>query len=268
MVRSDSSPILPTMPGTDKKAAELARRIESEIMRRGWPIGQLLGSEPELIDRFGVSRAVFREAVRIVEHDGAARMRRGPGGGLIVTTPDLVAVEGPATLYLDYSDVSAQDLYDVRSSLELTCTGLVTENLTEDGIARLRAVLEQEETTGSDGMETGRAHDLHVVIADLTGNPAMRLFVETLTRLTFERTGHLRYDIEDLREVHAAHQAIVEAIIAGDAGLAQHRMRRHLAAALSYYHRRQEADGDRAARRSVVKARGATPGRSRRARKG
>lgn len=239
------------MPDGGKKAAEVARQIESEIMHRGWPVGELLGSEPELIVRYGVSRAVFREAVRIVEHDGAARMRRGPGGGLVVTAPDLATVEGAATLYLDHADVSAQDLYDVRSSLELTCASLVTENLTEAGVQRLRAVLERERAEGAAVVESGRAHDLHVVIAELTGNPAMRLFVETLTRLTYERVGQLHYEIEDLREVHAAHEAIVNAIVAGDAALAQHRMRRHLAAGASFYYRRQEAESGEPVRSPV-----------------
>src|ERR1700712_2807366 len=93
-----------------KMAEELAYKLESLVMDRGWPIGQILGSEPDLIEKFGVSRAVFREAVRIVEHHGAARMRRGPKGGLIVTAPDLRAVQRPTTLWLDYANVSTGDL--------------------------------------------------------------------------------------------------------------------------------------------------------------
>lgn len=38
-------------------------------------------SEPELVAELGVSRAVFREAVRLLERDEIGRMRRGPGGG-------------------------------------------------------------------------------------------------------------------------------------------------------------------------------------------
>lgn len=46
-------------------------------------MGQSLGPEAELLDRYQVSRAVFREAVRILEHQQIARTRRGPGGGLV-----------------------------------------------------------------------------------------------------------------------------------------------------------------------------------------
>ena len=64
-----------------KLATVVARSIENQVVALGWPVGEVLGSEAELLERFGVSRAVLREAVRIVEHTGAARMRRGPGGG-------------------------------------------------------------------------------------------------------------------------------------------------------------------------------------------
>ena len=73
-------------------ASVVASRIEDEVVARGWPIGEVLGSETELIERFAVSRAVLREAVRLVEHAGVARMRRGPGGGLVVSEPDRRAV--------------------------------------------------------------------------------------------------------------------------------------------------------------------------------
>lgn len=216
-------------------AEKLARDLESEIIALGWPIGQPLGSESELVERLGVSRAVFREAVRIVEHHGAARMRRGPGGGLIVAAPDPHGVERPVMLYLDYSGVSTEALFDVRSSLELTCARIAADTIDEAGIERLRAVLERERELGEAGVIEGHPHELHVAIAEITGNPAMRMFVEILTRLMFEHTSHLRYDPEDLQQVHRAHTAIVEAIVGGDSALAQHRVSRHLAASTLYY---------------------------------
>lgn len=222
-----------------KMAEELARSIESDIMKRGWPVGELLGSEPSLAEKFGVSRAVFREAVRIVEHHGAANMRRGPGGGLIVTAPDPGAAMQPVTLYLDYADVSASDLFDVRSALELTSARIAAERIDEDGIVRLRQILERERELGTEGMAQGHPHELHIAIAELTGNPAMSLLVKILTQLTFERTKDLPYDAQEFEEVHRAHAAIAEAVIAGDAALAQHRIGRHLAASTTYYYQRQ-----------------------------
>jgi DNA-binding FadR family transcriptional regulator len=219
---------VPSEPPGRRLAEIVAGQIEKEIIQQGWPVGQVIGSEGELIDRAGVSRAVFREAVRIVEHHNMARMRRGPGGGLVVCEPDAEAVKRAVRLYLTYADVRPRQLFETRTALELACVAQAAERITEAGVERLRGVLALEEQLREEALGTGHHHDLHVVIAELTGNPAMTLFVQVLTELTPQRQ---RPHVEqDVASYHAAHEALAEAIIAGDVGLAQHRMRRHLAA--------------------------------------
>src|SRR6202043_3013780 len=72
----------------DSYAAAVATRIRHDIIAAGWPVGSVLASEPELLERYGVSRPVLREAGRILESQRVARMRRGPRGGLVVLEPD------------------------------------------------------------------------------------------------------------------------------------------------------------------------------------
>src|ERR1700724_1090383 len=67
-----------------KKAEIVADQIEQTIVGQRWEPGELFGSEVELIARYGVSRAVFREAVRLLEHHGLAEMRRGLHDGLFI----------------------------------------------------------------------------------------------------------------------------------------------------------------------------------------
>lgn len=232
-----AKPTTTAKPG-QRLAEVVAARIEEEIVERGWPIGELLGSEAELIARYDVSRAVFREAVRIVEHHGVARMRRGPGGGLIITEPDASAVQAAIALYLRYAGVDRVALFEARAALEIAAVTAAAERITEEGIARLRATLEAEEAEGEQAMLEAHTHDLHVVIAELTGNPAMALFIEVLNRLNEEMLlPEVRKQPsldEDVAAYHKAHVAIVDAIARGDAALAQHRMRRHLDAIREY----------------------------------
>lgn len=225
-----------------KLAEQVALEIEAAAMEAGWPVGEVLGSETELIERYGVSRAVFREAVRIVEHHMVARMRRGPGGGLVVTAPDLNAAKRSVALYLDYANVHADDMFEARTAIETTAVRVATERLTEEGVARLREVLAAEARPDAEVLESGQAHDLHVTIAELTGNPALHLFARILISLTFQRagTGPRKYDAEAAaHEAHCAHEAIVEAMIQGDTGLAVHRMRRHLQAVARFFPERE-----------------------------
>ena len=93
--------------------------MEEEIIASGWPVGKVLGSEAELIERYGVSRAVFREAMRIVDHHGVAEMRRGPGGGLVVVAPKADAAVRTLSLNLEYLDLTPKQINEARLAIEL-----------------------------------------------------------------------------------------------------------------------------------------------------
>src|ERR1700719_237680 len=97
-------PAGPTDAPKAKRASKVADRIIKDVIAGGWQVGTILGSESDLLARYQVSRAVFREAVRLVEHQQVARTRRGPGGGLVVTEPTVDAVIDAVVLYLHPGD--------------------------------------------------------------------------------------------------------------------------------------------------------------------
>jgi DNA-binding FadR family transcriptional regulator len=80
----------------------LAAAMHEDIAADGWRTGSVFGTEAELLARYGISRSVLREAVRLPEYHTVARMRRGPGGGLIVTEPQQEAIVDTIALYLEY----------------------------------------------------------------------------------------------------------------------------------------------------------------------
>jgi DNA-binding FadR family transcriptional regulator len=221
---------LPDLVGrSPKRAEQIARQIFREVAAAGWPVGQLLGSEPELIERYDVSRAVLREAVRVLEHHQVAYMRRGPGGGLFVAEPGVEAVSDAVALHVNRLGIRPQHLMEVRSAVEMAMLQLAVQRLDDQGAARLRRALEAEEAaTKDDFLIVG--HDLHAVLAGLTGNRVIELLVLVLVRLQRfhgavppEVTGGV-----STREVIDVHGRIVEAILARDLDLARHRLRRHL----------------------------------------
>jgi DNA-binding FadR family transcriptional regulator len=222
-----------------KKLAELtSEKIEMSIIEMDWPVGKVIGSEAELLDEYGVSRAALREAIRLLEHHNVAYMRRGPGGGLVVAEPDPDAMAHAAAVYLRYRKVNPPDLFEARTALELAAARSAAENIDEAGIIKLRDALEHEsEFLGGESDAT--IHDFHVVVAELSGNPALHLFINVLTQLSAarflgttamfdKRAARSVSSAREVEEVHRVHEAIAEAIIAGDAALAQHRTLRHL----------------------------------------
>ncbi|HEY2999260.1 MAG TPA: GntR family transcriptional regulator, partial [Acidimicrobiales bacterium] len=130
-----------TLPRSPRLASTVADRIVDDVARLGWPEGEVVGSEPELLERYGVSRAVFREAVRLVEHKHVARMRRGPGGGLVVTAPSVDALADAASVYLFYVGAEIDDVFEARLALEEAAAELAPARLEEGHIAALRELV-------------------------------------------------------------------------------------------------------------------------------
>jgi DNA-binding FadR family transcriptional regulator len=201
---------------SDKRASQIARRIEADIIRRGWPIGQSLGSEQALQQRYQVSRSVLREAVRLVEHHQVARMRRGPNGGLLVCEPDAAPATHAIIIYLEYLGTTLDDLLDARLLLEPLAASLAAEQIDESGIERLRAVLRADEPRD----------EFHAALAELSKNPVLQLFIDILMRLTVRYAQDSQLEsasdaLEAIDRRHEEHADIVSAVTAGDSARAK-----------------------------------------------
>ena len=230
MTALDSISVVNTVPER-KLASQVADRIIGNVTRDGWKVGTIIGSEAELLERYDVSRAVFRESVRLLEHLGVATTRRGPSGGLVVTEPSSTAVVQAFMVYLTFTGVTLGEMMEARSSLERSVARLAADRADDHQIALLRqqVVIDSER----DSMNSASHHVLHTMIATAAQNPAAELFVDVLGRMTARWSYPEVDDSEraDALEASAlAHRAIVDAITAGDTALAEYRMNTHLAA--------------------------------------
>jgi DNA-binding FadR family transcriptional regulator len=220
-----------------KLAEVVAGRLRDDIAASGWSVGEVVGSEADLLARYGISRAVLREAVRLLEYHSVARMRRGPGGGLVVATPDPQASIDTMALYLEFSRVTGGDLLAVREAVELGMVSRVTVRHDDPEVAER---LDQAVRLMSEGPadDQDRADAFHTELAALAGNPVLTLFLRILTELWRRHAATARVDAgaEAAAEVEHVHRRITEAVVAGDEGLARHRMRRHLAALTEWWH--------------------------------
>lgn len=211
-------------------AASVADAIVQDVVALGWPEGEVLGSEPELLERYGVSRAVFREAVRLVEHKEVARMRRGPGGGLVVTVPTVESVMDAVAVYLFYVGANVDEVFEARLVLEEFVTELAPSRLGEAEVLALREQLAKERAGEADGYR-----ELHALLAQLTHNPALEFFVDLMNRVsTLFMSDPSLLERSTISASSHAHVAIAESVLSGDDGLARHRMRKHLRAEAEY----------------------------------
>ena len=232
---SDSTPVAHDPQA--KLAEVVAGRLRDDIVAAGWPVGAVLGSEAELLARYGISRAVLREAVRLLEYHSVARMRRGPGGGLVVAAPDPQASIDTMALYLEYMRVTGEDLLTVREAIEL---GMITRVAARHDDPEVAARLDEAVRWISEAPadDQGSADHFHVELSELAGNPVLTLFLRILTELwrRHSATERVAAGPETVAEVEHVHRRIAEAVLAGDEGLARHRLRRHLAALTEWWH--------------------------------
>ncbi|MFB0612620.1 GntR family transcriptional regulator [Aurantiacibacter poecillastricola] len=74
--------------------------IERLASQRGWPAGEVLGSESELREQLGVGREALREAISILSNRGVVEVRRGRNGGVQVLSSDLTRTANAVAAYL------------------------------------------------------------------------------------------------------------------------------------------------------------------------
>jgi DNA-binding FadR family transcriptional regulator len=160
-------------------AEKLARRIEDDIASNNIPAGGVMGSLRELSERYCVGRAAAREAIGLLERRGLGRLRPGPCGGFIVAQPGAQAIGTELANYFRVTGVTLAQLKDARDAVDPMAARLAIS--ANPGAPRIAELLLRDD---SDGLG-GHLH-MRAAIAELTGEPATRLFVECLNDLTTE----------------------------------------------------------------------------------
>ncbi|MFF2110665.1 FadR/GntR family transcriptional regulator [Rhodococcus koreensis] len=200
----------------DKVGALTADRIARAIVAEGWPVGMHLGTELELMERFTVSRAGIREAIRILEYQGVVEMRRGRSGGLRVSAPDGSGIVASAVRYLTFRRVRPEHLLEARRIIELSLIPLVVDRMNNENARQLQQYLDHEEPEQPLSSPGNASKGFHTLLGALTGNPALKLFTHVLESLVHMRFYALHLNSAEAPEVHGFHVRVGEALIDRD----------------------------------------------------
>ncbi|GGC03071.1 GntR family transcriptional regulator [Marinobacterium zhoushanense] len=200
-------------------ADRVCKQIVTAIVKGELLPGQKI-SEPELARTYGISRGPLREAMRRLE--GWRLVERKPHIGARVVK------------------LSAQELieiYRVREALEGMACRLAAENMTQDEIDSLKALLDTHEQ--SIEQREGRSYfqkegdlDFHYRVVQGSKNAKLQeMLGADLYHLV--RMYRYQFSVSSSRPKRALkeHRQIIDAIEARDAELAEMLMRRHISAA-------------------------------------
>src|SRR5258708_36846949 len=101
-----------------EKPQQIADELRSLILSGELSDGDSLGREPDLVERFGVSRPSLREALRILEAEHLITVVRGVRGGIVVNAPNSRFTARTAAMVLQARNVSVADVSEARQMLE------------------------------------------------------------------------------------------------------------------------------------------------------
>jgi DNA-binding FadR family transcriptional regulator len=172
-------------PKPREKPQQIADELRGLIVAGELREGEMLGHEPELVERFGVSRPSLREALRILEAEGLVSVVRGVRGGVIVHEPDKRMTARTAALVLQARNVELADVYEARSLLEpLAARAIATSRSRKAAVRELRALLADEEDAIEEPEKFGVANAaFHHGLVALGGNQTLTIVAEMLDEI-------------------------------------------------------------------------------------
>lgn len=235
------------MPGVRHKTQSLAMDLIDAISEqiRGGAIrrGEKLPTELAIIQKFGVSRTVVREAIAGLRSSGLVTTKHGIGTfvldaplpvvfrvepGSIPTVPDILAV------------------LELRMGLESEAAALAASRRTDAQLQDLRRALDElQEAQRSASNTAEKDFQFHLSVAEASGN---RYFAEVLTHFGTASIPRTRVNLTQSAEDQATyesvlrreHEQIYGAVLCADPKLAAKFMRAHLSNSRDRFRKAQD----------------------------
>ena len=205
---------------------EIIDQIREELADSRLKPGDRLPSERELSEKFQVSRASVREAIRAMESMGLATIKTGDG--TYVSTGSEALLSPLVSIILQQKDVLL-DIFEARKVIEPEIAALAAKRATPEEIHQLETVLEEQArqiAQGESGLEADTA--FHSLLTQSTKNKVfLRLNDAVVDSLRETRERSLHIHGRPARSL-AGHHEILNAIRTRDPGRARQAMLQHL----------------------------------------
>ena len=205
--------------------------------------GDRVPTEPVLMQEFGVSRSVVREAISRLQAGGLLRTQQGVGSFVLAPKVDLPSLQQVPGAELKLQQKLA--MLELRLSLEPESAALAAQRRTPEQLAAMERALDDFDTQHSTGEGTAEADfRFHELMAQATGNEYFSHVLRALSSATIPRQATARRnssgakaarfgepspELRSGKEITAQeHWAVLEAIRRGDAAGARAAMFMHL----------------------------------------
>lgn len=192
---------------------DIISQIREAILNGTLKPGDRLPPEKVLVSNFGVSKHTLREALRSLEVMGFLEVRKGAAGGAVVLEVDMKTTRDSIANFLYFQNISVRDLSEVRKFIEPHLARLAAERMTPEELDELTAIHQSCLAAMAQGDLT-YAHDMafHDAIARASRNPVFIMIQDFVNSMLADTKQHLKPSLDFLREVHDAHDRILQAM--------------------------------------------------------
>jgi GntR family transcriptional regulator, transcriptional repressor for pyruvate dehydrogenase complex len=218
-----------------KVAMLIAQQIMRDISRSGAKPGDLLPSEKIMLEQYQIGRGTLREALRLLEFQGAITLKPGPGGGPQLLSPDASHLASSLLLLMQLRGAPYRTVVEVRHALEPITAKLATQRADAETLDRLELSIKQmregleDETTFFESNK-----DFHDLIAWGSGNAMLGYFTESILDIMDGTSMGIDYPIPRRKDILKAHERIFAAMRDGDVDAAERLSREHIDAYVKY----------------------------------
>ncbi|MEU3657067.1 FCD domain-containing protein [Streptomyces sp. NPDC032161] len=195
---------------------QATHRLREQITGGHWPVGTKIPGETSLAKTLGVGRSTVREAVRTLATLGLLQSRQGAG---VFVVADRVTEDWPTRL----RRASVADVYEVRMLIEVQAARLAARRRTDEDLVALDAALAARRAAGggADAEFVDADIALHAAVVAAAHNPVLTdlfgEFAPALRQGLIDLVDLLGLRREDPDHGDATHDALVRAVVAGDA---------------------------------------------------
>lgn len=208
--------------GTKRKAhAVLADELRARVLSGELAEGERLPVEEDLTTQFGVARTTLREALRVLESQGLITIRRGRGGGPIVTHPDLAPTSMALAISLQLQGTSMADLDEARRMIEPQIAGRLARDHRAEDLEPLAAAIEvasaaaERDDAMAFGLAAAAVHDALIGASGNTTLTTLTTLLQHMVRGDYTRNAD-SFDQRLMRRAVRGYRKLLDLIEAGD----------------------------------------------------
>lgn len=220
------------------RVAEIvASKLRDDILSGRLRAGDILPTQENLFQEFGVSPPALREAIHLLETDGLISVRRGNMGGAVVQLPSAERTAHMISMVLQTRAATPADVSGALLHLEPICAGMCAARADRatEVVPHLQAEIDTQTAQFDDSAQYVRnARRFHEVLVARCGNEPMILLIGSLELIWSTHESQVWGDDVNEKTMRAAlrdHQRLLAAISEGNVARATKLAADHLTAA-------------------------------------